>query len=121
VSLSGSGVPVGELALQRGVLPCLLGVGSEEVPEEERELLGEGAGSADVDVSATVAGTFSEVALGAFGVAGPVEEPGLLDRDLEGIERLERGDRDLHVDDRLGVQARHGCRTDVVDPQCHFA
>jgi hypothetical protein len=37
----------------------------------------------------------------------------------EGVDRFERRDGDLDVDDRLGVEARDGSRADVVDAQRH--
>ena len=68
------GVACREVALDRGVFGRSLVVGAQEIAEQQRELLGEAAGPADVDVGPRAAGRFPEVPLGALGVAGPVDE-----------------------------------------------
>jgi hypothetical protein len=63
----------------------------------------------------------AEVPLDALGVVSPVHVPGSFDGFLEGVERLEGGDGDRHVDHRFGIKAGHSGRPDVVDADSDVA
>jgi hypothetical protein len=79
------------------------------------QLLAEAAGAAHVDVGAASTGSFAEVAPGHLLVLRSPDKATRLDRVAEGVQRLERGHRDLRVDDRLGGQVWDRGRADVVD------
>jgi hypothetical protein len=73
-----------------------------------------------VNVRAPLSWPFSEIALGQFR-AGTMHEAGPFEREAIGIERLERRQGHLDVDDRFRSEPWHRCRTDVIDPEGNAA
>src|SRR5262249_47970457 len=77
----------GEVIFQRRVRAGMGRVAAEEVAEQERELLVEGASPANVDVCAPVPGTLPEVALGQLGT-GTMKVCASLERRAKGVKWL---------------------------------
>lgn len=103
--------------LELGIGRSSLGVGPQEVAEQQGELLGERSATAYVHVGPAVAWPLTEVGLRPIEVVGTPHEPRLFQRTPETGHGLKRCNGDLDVDDRLGVEAAHRRRADVVDAQ----
>lgn len=116
VSMTIGEQQIGQVVLEPRVLACAFRVMAQEVTEELRELLRERACPSNMDVSAPLSGDLPEVPLRELRVVGSPDESASFDLRSVALDRLQRRNRDLHVDDRLGVEAGHGGRSDVVDP-----
>src|SRR5262245_30803588 len=94
---------------QLGVRLSLVRMRAKKLAEQECELLGEGTRTPDVDVGAALTHSLPKVALRPFGVVRAIDKPCPFDRHPNCVEWFERGDRNLDVDDRLGVETSDGC------------
>jgi hypothetical protein len=108
-------VPLRHRALELRVGRRLVRVRAQEVAHGEVPALLVAAGLADVEVvrPRPLGRTAEEEVVGHLGV-GDEAVAEARERIAEGAERLERRDRELQVEDRLGRQPGHGGRADVL-------